>query len=184
MPPARFSISATGAKEYRELAVKLKKAGRKDLRAKLREKIKAAGNPVLDEAKSAARSVPVTGSRGGGTKQRRGFNISTASTARKASAGRRKAGLRNSIAAAMRLQITAKGVRFVVNSDRLPVSQRRLPRHLDNPKGWRHPVFGDMEEWAHQQGRPYFAVTIKRRAPQFRQAVLTAMEEIRRELEK
>lgn len=184
MPPVGISISASNAKAYRDLAKALRKAGKKDLRSKLRKKIVEAGRPVVDEVRAAVRDVQVT-SRGGGRKQRAKFNVGRASTARaKASAGRRGSGLRDSIAAATRLQITAKGVRFSVNSARLPPDQRHLPRHLDNPKGWRHPVFGDRETWVGQQGRPYFAVTIKKRAPAFRRAILNAMEEIRRDLEK
>lgn len=186
MPPVGISISASNAKAYRDLAKALRKAGKKDLRSKLRKKIVEAGRPVVDEVRAAVRDVQVT-SRGGGRKQRRNYNVGRATTARaKASAGRRGSGLRDSIASATRLQITAKGVRFSVNSARLPADQRHLPRHLDNPKGWRHPTFGRRGEgdWVGQQGRPYFAVTIKKRAPAFRRAILNAMEEIRRDLEK
>ena len=183
MPPAGISISATGYKQYRELAKKLRQAGRKDLRKKLRKRIADAGKPVLDEVKAAVRNLPVT-SHGGGGKQRTAFNVARASTERaKAAAARRGAGLRATIASATRLQITAKGVRFAVNSNRFPAEQRTLPRHLDSQKGWRHPVFGDRETWVHQRGRPYFAATIKKRAPAFRRAVLDAMDEIAKELD-
>jgi hypothetical protein len=184
MARAGVSLSVTGYSAYRKLAKDLRKAGRKDLRAALRKQIANAGRPVLDEVKAAVRTLPVT-SRGGGTAQRRKYNVGRASTERaKASAGRRGAGLRTSIASATRLQVTAKGVRFVVNSARLPESQRSLPRHLDSEKGWRHPVFGDTHTWVHQKGKPYFATTIKRKAPAFRRAILDAMEQIRRDLDK
>lgn len=183
MPPAGFSISATGYQVYRDLAKKLRGAARKDLRAKLRKQITQAGRPVVDEVRAAVRNLPVT-SRGGGAKQRRAFNVERATTSRaKASAGRRGSGLRDVIAKATKLQITAKGVRFVVASAQLPPDQRSLPRHLDSEKGWRHPVFGDRNVWVHQQGRPYFGATIKKRAPVFRKAILAAIDETNRELE-
>lgn len=186
MAAVQFSMSTQGAREYRDLAARLKKAARKDLRAALRKRITDAGRPVVDEVKAAVQNLPITGTRGGGTKQRKGHNVARARATERAknAARRRKAGLRRTIASATRLQVTARGVRIVVNSGRLPESQRTLPRHLDSPKGWRHPVFGNKEHWVHQQGKPYFATTIKRRAPQFRQAVLKAMDEIRAELEK
>lgn len=181
----RISLSVEGAEQYRELAKRLKANGPKgkQLRKKLRGKIADAGRPVVDEVRTAVRGLNVT-SHGGGTAQRRAFNVSRATTARaKRSAARRSAGLRDSVAAATRLQITAKGVRISVNSSRLPLDQKNLPRHLDSAKGWRHPVFGNTSNWVSQKGGPYFGATIRRRAPKFRQAVLDAMNETAREIE-
>lgn len=184
MPPLGISLAASGYKEYRQLAKDLRKAGKSDLRKALRKKITEAGRPVVEEVKSAVRDIPVT-ARGGGTAQRRKFNVARATTERaKASAKRRGAGLRATIASATRLQITAKGVRIVVNSARLPVDQRTLPRHLDSEKGWEHPTFGDWNAKVRQRGRPYFSSTIRKRAPAFRRAVLEAMEQIRDQLDK
>lgn len=183
MPPVGIGIKVANAQAYRQLAKDLRKAGRGDLRKTLRKKIAEAGKPVLEDVKAAVREMPVT-SRGGGSRQRRRYNVDRATTDRaKTSAERRHAGLRATIAAATKLQITAKGVRFVVQSSKLPETQRSLPRHLDSEKGWRHPVFGDKNVWVHQQGRPYFAVTIKKKAPTFRRAALDAMEEIRKQIE-
>ena len=181
---AGVSISAQGAQEYRDVAKRLRQAGRKDLRAKLRNKISDAGKPVLNEVRDAVRTLPVTGTRGGGSGQRRRFNIERAGAKVKGAAARRGAGLRSSIASATKLEITARGVRFVVRSSQLPENQKHLPRHLDSEKGWRHPVFGDRENWVHQQGKPWFGTTIKQRAPRFRKAVLEAMEEVKTELER
>lgn len=184
MPPLRISLAATNVSAYRQLAKDLRKAGKTDLRKKLRKQIADAGRPVLDDVKAAVREVPVT-SRGGGSAQRLKYNVGRATTARaKASAGRRVAGLRATIARATKLQVTARGVRFVVQSSQLPEDQRTLPRHLDSERGWRHPVFGDRDVWVTQKGRPYFAVTIKKQAPAFRRAIVTAMEQIRQELER
>jgi hypothetical protein len=193
MPAAGFSISSTGAQDYRALAKRLRVAGKRDgrgdakrsLRAALRKQITDAGKPIVDEVKATVRTLPVKGTRGGGTKKRRDFNVSRATTERaQGYAKRRKAGLRASIAAATRLQVTAKGIRIIVDSSKLPEGQRTLPRHLDSAKGWRHPVFGDTHTWVGQQGKPYFGVTIKKRAPAFRKAILGAMETIKTELEK
>lgn len=178
-----FSISTQGAEDYRRLARRLREAGRKDLRSKLRKHITDAGRPVLEEIRATVRSLPVTGSRGGGTKQRREASVARAAAKSKDRARRRGHGLRAAIASGTKLQVTARGVRFVVNSANLPEGQRTLPRRLDSPKGWRHPVFGDRHTWVHQQGKPYFAATIKRRAPEFRRAILKAMDEIQGELE-
>lgn len=186
MANARISFSANGYDEWRRTAKALRKAPA-ELRANLRKQIMQAGQPVLDEVKSAARSIPVTSSRGGGTKRRQTYSALQAG--RRAHAGerdvrqaalrasRRPAGLRARVAAAAKLQVRARGIRFIIDSSNLPESQQSLPRHLDSAKGWRHPVFGNREDWVHQQGRPYFGSTISKRATGFRTAVLKAMGE-------
>lgn len=186
MANARISFSATGYDEWRRTAKALR-AAPKELRANLRKQIVQAGQPVLDEVKAAARSIPVTSSRGGGTKRRQTYNALQAGRRAHAAgrairpaavrASRSPAGLRDRVAAASKLQVRARGIRFIVDSTNLPESQRTLPRHLDSQKGWRHPVFGNREDWVHQQGRPYFGTTISKHATDFRNAVLKAMDE-------
>jgi hypothetical protein len=183
MGNVRISLASENVGQYRAAAKKLRDAGRKDLRSALRKRISEAGKPVVDEVKAAVRDLHVTSSHGGGTAQRRGFNVSRTKTAKAADrAKRRGAGLRETIAKATRQQITAKGVRIIVDSKKLPEDQRSLPRHLDSDKGWRHPVFGH-HGWVSQKGGPYFANTIKKRAPDFRKAIVTAMDEITAEIE-
>lgn len=183
MAEARFSIATQGVQEFRALARRLREAGRKDLRKKLRKAIVDAGKPVLEEVRTTVRNLPVSGSRGGGSEQRRTFSVERASEKSRERVARRNAGLRAAIASATRLQITARGVRFYVNSASLPEDQRTLPRHLDSAKGWRHPVFGDKNTWVHQQGKPYFGVVIKRHGPEFRKAIMKAMDDIAGEIE-
>jgi hypothetical protein len=182
----RISLSVEGAQQYRDLAKRLRAAGPrgKQFRKKLRYSINEAGQPILQDVRSAVRGLQVT-SHGGGTAQRRAFNVSRARNEKAAErAARRGAGLRHTIASATRLQITAKGVRFVTNSDRLPPDQRSLPRHLDSARGWRHPVFGNRSEWVTQKGGPWFAHTIMKGAPRFRAKIIKAMDETVREIEK
>lgn len=186
MAEARLSISATGAVEWRRLSKNLRQAPR-EMRAELRQKIQQAGRPILDDVKAAARSIPVTSSRGGGGLRRAQFHAFTAEqsarrTGRDIGAAiarglRKPRSLRANIASAAKLQIRAQGIRYIIDSSGLPESQRTLPRHLDSPKGWRHPVFGDRTNWVHQQGKPYFGATISKRSNDFRQAIFAAMEE-------
>lgn len=181
-----FSISATNVDEYRELVARLRKAGKsgKELRKNLRKQIAEAGKPVVDDVKQAVLSIPIT-SHGGGGAQRRRYNVERASTARaKRAAGRRNAGLRRTIASSVAVQQTGKGIKIVARSAKLPPDQRNLPRHLDSPKGWRHPVFGDTSRWVHQQGKPYFGATIRKHAPRFRRAVIKAMDETTSQIER
>jgi hypothetical protein len=174
------SISAQGARELKELSKKLRQ--KKELRKKLRSAIAAAGKPVVADVKQAVLALNVT-SHGGGSAQRRSFAVSKAKTARaKTSAAKRSAGLRHTIASATNVQITAKGIRIRVSGSKLPPDQQSLPRHLDSSKGWRHPTFG-RSPWVNQKGGPYFASTIKKKAPAFRRAVLNAMDEIAKDID-
>lgn len=182
--PIRLSLAAQNVDAYRELARRFRQAGRDDLRKKLRQRITEAGKPAVEDVKTAVRELQVTSSHGGGGMQRSRFKAGKARSERSRERILRKGrGLRASIASATRLQITAKGVRIVVNSNALPEDQRSLPRHLDSPKGWRHPVFGNREHWVSQKGGPYFAETIKKKAPAFRKAIVEAMQDIKNELE-
>lgn len=190
MPEIPLSISAQNYDKWRQTAKKLREAGRKDLRSALRKQIAEAGKPVVDEVKEKVRQLEVTSSHGGGTGQRRKHNIGRAVARAKTDlkkaeerARRKGAGLRETIAAATRLQQTAKGIRIITQSDRLPQDQRSLPRHLDSDKGWRHPVFGNRDNWVRQRGGPWFADTIKKKAPEFRQSIVEAMDETVRNIE-
>lgn len=190
----QISLSMIGAYEWRELSKRLRGAASRDFRTALRKRIQEAGKPALEEVKEAARNIPVHGDgHGGGTNRRRTYHSLQAGrraakagrdVAKAASrAARRHAGLRDEVAASIKLQVTSKGIRFVADSRNMPESQRTLPRHLDSPKGWRHPVFGNREKWVHEQGKPYFAETLKKRAPEFRQSILDAMEDIKKQIE-
>lgn len=183
MGEIRLSLAAQNVGQYRALARKLREAGRTDLRKKLRERIAEAGKPVVDEVKRAVESLNVTSARGGGGAQRAKFKAGKARTEKARDRLLRKGrGLRREVAAATRIQTTTKGVRIIVASNRLPEDQQTLPRHLDSTKGWRHPVFGG-DVWVRQKGGPWFASTIKKRAPAFRQAIVRAMDDIQKQIE-
>ncbi|SEF34406.1 hypothetical protein SAMN05421837_107374 [Amycolatopsis pretoriensis] len=180
---AELILNAEARRDYRELAAKLRK--RKEHRKTLRKKIADAGRPILAEVRTAVQELRVTGRSGGGAKQRRLHNVARARTERAAqAAARRHAGLRRTVASATNLKVTAKGVKFVVDENRLPANQRGLPRALDLRKGWDHPVFGRADiPKAHQKGGPWFASTIAKHEQAFRHAIVEAMDEIKRDIE-
>lgn len=191
MGVARVAIKAQQGSQWRDLQRKLRAAGAKDLRAELRKQVNQAAKPVLDEVKQTVRTLPVKTSSAtnigvnSAAGRRRAWNASRArSDASRARAERGGGGLRETTANATRLQQTTNGVRFTVNSSKLPEDQRNLPRHLDAEDGWRHPVFGNRHLWVAQKGKPWFATTIQKRAPKFRQAVLEAVDKINDELER
>lgn len=57
------------------------------------------------------------------------------------------------------------------------------PRRLAAPGGWRHPVYGNRENWVDQIGRPdWFARPIRRHADDFKAKCLDALQEMARRL--
>lgn len=170
MPQIGLTGSAQGALQLKALSGRLRKAGRGDLRKKLRDQIKKAGRPVVAEVRTAISTLQVTS----------GGAISGRVRGR---AQQRQPGLRRAIAAATKLEITVNGVRVVVRKNALPEDQQSLPRNLDKATGWRHPVFGNTDRWVSQRGGPWFAVTIHRSAPTFRRAIVQAMDDITRDIE-
>lgn len=169
---AELVIAGTGVAKMRELGIALKGAD-KTLRLELGAAVRAAANPIVSDVRAAVMGIPVGGAHGGGLVARAAF------ATRRPRAGH---GLRATIAAATGLRVRttgkASGVQIRVNVARLPTDQRKLPRDLDSPSGWRHPVFGDTKTWVAQAGHPYFKVTIARHAPMVRARIETAMDVI------
>jgi len=197
-----IDVRVVGAHQLYELNRRLQEAGDKKLAARLRKGIRDGAQPAVAATKAAVLAIPVTNSKGGGRRQReraRAVRLADAALARvkdedelttddiiaineRARArARRGSGLRQTIAGALRLVIKTgvktAAVRIEVNESKLPPDQRTLPRHLDSPRGWRHPTFGH-DPWTHQQGKPWFATTIRKHVGEVRTAVIKAMDEI------
>ncbi|MEU8270826.1 hypothetical protein AB0B89_27170 [Sphaerisporangium sp. NPDC049002] len=182
-------VRIAGADQLYELNKRLKGADRK-LTSKLRKAVRDGAKPAVVATKAAVKAIPVTGSRGGGgsARQFHHFERSKAKDENKRRAkARRQSGLRTTIAAAIKLDIKTgsktAAVRIVVDESKLPPDQRTLPRHLDDPKGWRHPTFG-RDPWVAQKGRPWFETTIRKHLGTVRTSILRAMDELAKEIEK
>lgn len=180
-----FSQTSVGAQDFKKLSRALRKYGDEDAMKKFRKKISDAGRPVLRSVKDAVRSLDVKGTPGGGTTARKNYALSRAGTDKsRLLASRQPHGLRASVARATSLNITDSGVRFVCRGIALPPSQRNLPRHLDSEKGWRHPLFGNRARWYQERGGPWFQLPILRRAYDFHDAILEAIQETIDDIEK
>lgn len=77
----------------------------------------------------------------------------------------------------MRSELTADEVVITIEADpaKMPPGKQMLPRLLEGPGPWRHPVFGG-PGWAIQQPRPYLAPTLQARSPQVERAVIAAID--------
>lgn len=181
------SITPAGGTDLRRLAATMKTAD-KDLKRRLARTLKAEGEPLAREVQAAVRALPVAGTRGGGSKQRLRAGVERS---KKQAAARKRltaqgTGLRESIARVTKAsaRTSSSGVRLTIKVDtsKLPRRQRKLPEHLDNPAGWRHPVFGNREVWVQERGRPWFGVTIDRHARGITVALRDAVRDFARTL--
>ncbi len=88
------------------------------------------------------------------------------------------------IATQVKLSGRAPGVRVKARKTEAVRGFRNAPKRLNSPKGWRHPVWGNRgAPWVTQIGRPhYFDEPLEHRRPEFRHAVVQAMEDTARRL--
>lgn len=163
-------IRTAGAEEFRAVRRALREAGDpgKGLRRQLNKQIRqAADAQVLPALRGAALSLPDVSS----ARRRDGTSIRTL------------------IAKAVQVTTTDRGVKIIVNRRKLPKGSDMLP-HAFEKGSWRHPVFANPNRsrsdwrWVVQKGKPWFRPTILRYEPAFRRAVLTAMEDTIRQLER
>lgn len=97
--------------------------------------------------------------------------------------GRQHTGLRKRVARGVTLKINrgVSSVRIVTtvrNSD-----EAAIPRGLDTPKGWRHPVFGDREDWVQQPGHDeFFRETIAKDQDSFREGLEEVLQDARSQI--
>lgn len=167
-----------GTDELVDLAKRLKETGDKKLSRELSRSVRKATKPIVSDLKSAIKSLPVSGSRGRGSRSRANYDLNRAKklTEKNALRAAGRAGLRETIARAIRSDLKTSGrsagVKISVKGQLIPPDQRKLPKNLDSPNGWRHPVFGNRNNWADQKGRPWWMVTIKPHADRARDEIL------------
>ncbi len=192
-------IRSNGGADFQALARKLRAAGadgrglRRDLTQAFQTKLK----PVVSDVQDAIRHLQVKGTKGRGSLSRERFaaaadlrRISKAQAAGRRARARRRAahptGLRATIARLVKSRVQWSGIRYgvrvYVDASGLPQKQRRLPQHLDNPGGWRHPVWGHRDRWVGQAGNPWFMVTVKRHEADMKRFVIATVSESLRKL--
>jgi hypothetical protein len=182
-------LQIRGSARFRQAATQLRQAGRVDLRREMVSRMRAAGREVLDDQRAEVRRLPVSGERfyRSGARREVGADGRVRQVPVRYRRDTRSTGLRNRVARSLSLEVKTGGtprVRFVAKPEKMPAGQQKLPRHLDNPRGWRHPVFGNTEMWVGQRGGSWFWPPIKRGIRLFRQrldeAITATVEKIER----
>lgn len=183
-----MEVFVSGADDFKKLAAKFKAAGKNGaaIRKKLTATIQKRLTRITAEQKAAAKDMKVKGVKGFGSARRQAFHEAKSLRGKKARARRGGYGLRASVARAIKSKVNYTGrklgARVLVDPSAMPPSQRRLPRHLDNPRGWRHPVWGHPDIWVGQKGEPYFSRPISRHREAVRREIKNDIDEVLRTL--
>lgn len=166
--PDLFDVQVKGAEDFARVSRDLRKAGRGDLRKQMNKQIRAEARPTVAALKSAVLSVETE-----------------VPGAKRPARGARSTNLRVRIARAIQVKLTTSGwrsgVRIRVDGTKLG-EQRALPKALDSPRGWKHPVFGDRNVWVAQRGEPWWGVTIEPRVPGMRRRMQDVIERVARQI--
>jgi hypothetical protein len=161
-----LQASLRGGAELRRTAAVLRAAGREDLRRDVGRAVRAEGQPTLNDLKSAARRVNITGVRAGG----KPFTAAT-----------RAKHLRERIANATVLEVRTAGsetrVTFHTVASRMG-DAKVIPRYADLGRPWRHPIMGRRARWASSRGESWFWPPIKDHLPKFRERISVVLDEI------
>lgn len=129
-------------------------ADAKDLRRDLLRDIRNVAAPIVPEVQSAVRALPA---------HRLASPQLREAVAKDVKVETRLSGGRTGV----RIKIPAKG----------PRKFKFAARKLNSPKGWRHPVFGNTNEWVEQRATstPWFEPTVLKHADEVREAVKGAL---------
>ena len=155
----RLDLAVYGAEQLTRLAARLKEAGDLALRRRMMSALRKSANEIRDAEKTAARELP---------------------------AAKYQVGLREQIAAAIVVRTRASagraGVRVMVNRSALPDGKGRLPI-LMNRGAWRHPVFGNRDNWASQTSeRGWWLRTAGAHIDSAQQRMLEVLRETERQI--
>lgn len=170
-----LSLKLQGQRRFRDTARRLREAGRTDLVKQMAGGLRQAAKTALADQRREVQQLDINGVRG---------------PARPARTRRPKpaTGLRRRVAATVDLEVRTAGqkpmVRFVARGERMPAGQQNMPRNLDNPKGWRHPLFGDRLRWYAQRGGSWFWPPLQRHIRDFRKAIDDAITMVIEKIER
>lgn len=174
-----MEVTSNGGADFRELGRRFRAAGEGGaaMRKALTKRVKGILDVIVSEQKRRVTSMKVKGTGGRGSRRRAQFHA-----ARSKRKSRHGHGLRTTIASGITSKVSYSGykigARISVQGNKLPQSQRTLPRRLNSKKGWRHPLFGNRQHWYTQHGEPYFDEPIERHKKDVRREVNAAAAEV------
>ncbi len=156
MGTAPIVVRATGA-DLKKIARELRKMDDKEVGKRFRKELRAAAAPFVPAVRSSIASIPVK--------------------------GQKSTGLRKRLQKAVTLRVKTTGknasVSILMSTAKMPDGQKALPAYMEGTKPrWRHPVFGDTDNWKQQDSHPYFFPVMRSAGTSARLAVDRMVKQI------
>jgi hypothetical protein len=155
-----ISVRASGT-DLATVSRKLRKAGDKEAAKQFRTELRAAAAPFVPAVRASIAAIPVKGTSG-------------------------STGLRKRLQKAVTLRVRTSGknaqVSILMSTAKMPSGQRSLPAMMEGTKRFRHPVFGNEDNWVGQQSHPYFFPVMRAGGPAAKVAVNKVVGNITREI--
>ncbi|WP_262059664.1 hypothetical protein [Streptomyces sp. STR69] len=156
-----MSIQLRHGDDLRRISRELRRMDSPEIKKRFRKELRSAARPLVPKVRTAIRAIP---------------------SGRSYSAD----GLRGQLSKATRLEIKTAGkeagVALRVDGRKMPAHMKSLPAMVEGTKRWRHPVYGNRENWVNQGREPYFYKTVRVAGPLSRQAVSRVLTGITRDI--
>lgn len=125
-----------------------------EMPGKMRDALQKVSGPIVNDARRAALALPAR--------------------------GRKHTGLRGRVAAGVEAHAqVSTGAAVRITTSMADPQEAELPRGLDNGlRGWRHPVFGNANNWVNQRGGSWFRSTIAGDGDQVERALTGVLEQM------
>jgi len=128
-------------KDLKRIGAELRRMNNKALKQEFTKELRAAARPMVPAVRQAIRQIP----------SKRGYSAS---------------GLRGHMSKAVKLEVRTAGrdagVRIRVDGRKMPNRARAVQAYMEGlKKPWRHPVYGNRENWVKQDPKPYFFKTVR-----------------------
>ena len=146
-----------------------------ELKKALRKRLIDLAKPVVAEVKAAELGLPSNREVGGTRKKKGGYLGFRASLAAATKADFNGTGR----GAALHVRVSTS--RFLAVSGR----PRTLPFYMEGrrKRQWRHPVYGNKDNWVGQKPKPFLGEIVSRNKPAFALAVNNAVEDVVKEIQ-
>lgn len=141
-----------------------------ELKKALRKNITVLAKPIVADVKAAELAIPSQGGEAGGGRKKKGEILGL----RAALANATKSDFNTTGRGAV-IHIRVSSSKFMAVSGR----PRSLPYYMEGrrKRKWRHPIFGNKENWVEQSPHPFLAVTVLKHKDKFVDGVADAVNE-------
>jgi hypothetical protein len=156
-----IGLSMRTGEDLRRISRELNRMDNQEVKKRFRKELRAVATPFVPLVRNSIKSIP----------SKRPYTAD---------------GLRAQMAKATRVEVRTvgrdAGVAIRVDGRKMPAKMKALPKGMEGTKRWRHPVFGNRENWVNQQPHPYFFHVVRPAAVAGRRAAARVVDSIDRDI--